>query len=149
MNTLQPSASTRVLLVEDNPIDVRLLRYALSKLSDWPVDLIVAEDGEKAVTKMQQQPLPEFIVLDLNLPKLSGPEVLQWIRANEATRCIPVAIVSSSPMDEIRSKVSGARVEADCYYTKPMDVDTFIRIARELAKCYRDKTSEGSKAVGS
>jgi DNA-binding response OmpR family regulator len=136
MNNLPHPVSTRVLVIEDNPVDVRLLRYAISQDRSWDPELIVAVDGEKAIHLLQQG-LPDFIILDLNLPKLDGTEVLQWIRSGEATRNLPVAIVSSSPMDEIRSKITGARVEANGYFMKPMDVDSFVNLAKALGDCYR------------
>jgi CheY-like chemotaxis protein len=137
MNDSEGRVSTRVLIIEDNPVDVRLVRYALSKNEDWPVELSVAEDGEKALNLLKTNPLPDLIILDLNLPKISGPEVLQWIRSTEATRDLPVAVVSSSPMDVIRSKVTGAQVDANCYFTKPMDVESFLQLGRSLGECYR------------
>ncbi len=136
MNDSQPS-STRVLLMEDNPVDVRLLRYALSKNESWQTELTVADDGEKAVRFLSEQPLPDFVILDLNLPKLDGPEVLHWIRSTERTRALVVAIVSSSPMDQIRSKVTGARAEANFYFTKPMDVQSFVNLGEALEESYR------------
>lgn len=142
MNDSQFQVSTRVLIIEDNPVDVRLVRYALSNNEDWPVELSVAEDGEKALNLLKTPPLPDLIILDLNLPKVSGPEVLQWIRSTETTRKLPVAVVSSSPMDVIRSKVSGAHVEANCYFTKPMDVESFLHLGRALGECYRSLKEE-------
>lgn len=148
MNNLPSPVSTRVLVIEDNPVDVRLLRYALANNPDWPTELIVVDDGEKALRALQTDPLPEMVVLDLNLPKVTGAEVLQWIRANDPTRGLPVAVVSSSPMDQIRDTVTGARVEANCYFTKPMDVDSFVELGRELGRCYHASLGS-SKASGS
>lgn len=134
-------ATTRVLVIEDNPVDVRLLRYALAHNEAWPTALTVAEDGEKALQMLREGPLPDFVILDLNLPKVSGAEILQWIRAADFARGLPVAVVSSSPLDEIANRVNGARVKADCYFTKPMDVDSFLELGRRLAQCYWDLTT--------
>lgn len=141
MNNPQPPAITRVLVIEDNPVDVRLLRYALAQTPSWPTELTVVADGEKALETLQASPLPDFVILDLNLPKLTGPEVLQWMRSHRPTGIIPVAVVSSSPMDQIRSKVTGARVEANGYFTKPMDVEGFVLLGKALADCYQSARS--------
>lgn len=131
---------TRVLLVEDNPIDVRLMRYAFEEDRDWRTEMTVAEDGERAILVLGDGSVaenrPDFIILDLNLPKRDGTEVLQWIRSTEGLRNLPVAIVSSSPMDVIQHKLSGASVEANGYFVKPVEVDVFFALTKELRACY-------------
>jgi two-component system, chemotaxis family, response regulator Rcp1 len=136
MKVESKSSGTRVLVVEDNPVDVRLLRYALEKQREWPTEMTVAEDGEKAIHLLEQSvsraTRPDFVILDLNLPKRDGTEVLRWIRSTEGLRSLRVAVVSSSPVDVSRDKMSGAKVEADCYFVKPMDVESFIGLAKQL-----------------
>ena len=139
---------TRVLLVEDNPVDIRLMRFALQNERDWKTQLTVAEDGEKAIQLLQESLLageaPDLVLLDLNLPKRDGTEVLQWIRSTDGLRQLPVAIVSSSPMDVIRNKVSGAQVEANGYFAKPMDVEVFLQLASELRSWYQEAAQSPS-----
>jgi DNA-binding response OmpR family regulator len=134
--------TTNVLLVEDNPLDIRLMRYAFSKDPDWRTSLTIAEDGDKAIRLLDQngntEPKHDFVVLDLNLPKRDGTEVLQWIRSNDRLRGLPVAVVSSSPLDVIQNKVAGASVAADGYFVKPMDVDEFLALTKSLRCCYQD-----------
>jgi two-component system, chemotaxis family, response regulator Rcp1 len=135
------SRSTRLLIVEDNPVDVRLLRYALNH-ETWDVETTVADDGEKAITLLLDSSesasrKPDFIILDLNLPKRDGAEVLHVIRNDAALHDLPVAILSSSPMDVIRGRMARANVRADCYFTKPLDVDDFVALGHRLHMCYQ------------
>ena len=133
------NGSARLLVVEDNPIDVRLLRYALAAEKSWNVQLSVAEDGEKAISLLLDGTAnPEFVILDLNLPKRNGTEVLKVIRDTEHLRSLPVAILRSSPLDVIRGKVTDAHVEADWYFTKPMSIDEFVALGRTLHHCYTE-----------
>jgi two-component system, chemotaxis family, response regulator Rcp1 len=141
--------STNLLLVEDNPIDVRLMRYALQQEQTWATQITVAEDGEKAINLLLavaastwELGRPDFVILDLNLPRRDGTEVLQTIRSMKELQDLPVAIVSSSPMDVIRGKVSTANVSANCYFTKPMDVDSFLALGKELHHCYERSRPE-------
>ena len=137
--------ATRVLLVEDNPIDIRLMRFALDKDCDWRTVMTVAEDGEKAIQllnqSLQADEGPDFVILDLNLPKRDGTEVLQWIRTTAALKDLPVAILSSSPVDVIRDRVQGAHVEADGYFVKPIEVDAFFALTKDLRSCYQNAAS--------
>lgn len=150
----QPVLRTlQMLIVEDNPIDVRLLRYALTYARDWQIGITVAEDGERAISLLStDQYSPDYIVLDLNLPKRDGAEVLQMIRRTPSIQQTPVAIVSSSPLDVIRDRVTGAKVNADFYFTKPMHVDGFVELGRNLLNSYsqtlRDRGSDGTRAAG-
>ncbi len=146
MNGTAPAARTLVLIVEDNPIDVRLLRYALAEEHTWAMETIVAEDGEKAMQMLRASAedgggRPDFVILDLNLPKRHGTEVLQLIRTTTQLQDMPVAIVSSSPMDVIRDKIANADVNATCYFTKPMDVDAFIALGKGLRRCYEEHSN--------
>lgn len=125
------AAPIDVLLVEDSPGYVRLTREALR---DAHVDLAlhVASDGLEAMEFLGREgrfsgaPRPNLILLDLNLPKLDGREVLEAIKGHPSLRSIPVIILttSESPADVIRSY----RLQANCYITKPVDLDAFIEV---------------------
>lgn len=133
-----PPQRLRMLIVEDNPIDVRLLQYALTFQHHWNIDIAVAEDGERAISLLLTgNTKPDYIVLDLNLPKRDGAEVLQAIRNDSALRDTSVAIVSSSPLDIIRNRTNDANVSADFYFTKPMNVDGFVDLGRALLESYQ------------
>jgi CheY-like chemotaxis protein len=147
--------AARLLLIEDNPIDVRLMRYALQQEKDWATDVTVAADGEKAIALLLAaaepggEQMPDLVILDLNLPKRDGTEVLQTIRSAKALAHLPVAIVSSSPMDVIRGKVATAKVSADCYFTKPMDVDSFMELGKALHGCYLSSGARRTRTTSS
>ena len=134
-------ADTLMLVVEDNPGDVRILRYAFAETQGWPVRLVVAEDGEKAIAYLRHEPpfgeveRPQAVILDLNVPKIGGADVLRAIRSNSELRDLPVIVLSSSPQDVIASQFRDAQVEADCYLTKPPDVDEFLAIGMEIRRC--------------
>ncbi len=125
------------------------MRYALQQEHTWSTEITVAEDGEKAINLLlaiaassPQSGRPDFVILDLNLPRRDGTEVLQTIRSMKELQDLPVAIVSSSPMDVIRGKVTTANVSANCYFTKPMDVDSFLALGKELHCCYQKSRPE-------
>ena len=145
VGTAQSRESIEVLVVEDNPGDVRLVRYALAEADSWPVKLTVAEDGEKAINYLHQKgsfklaERPDLVILDLNLPKCSGTEVLKVIRETEALKDIRVVILSSSPEDVIRNTVLNADVEPDCYFTKPPDFDEFLALGRKIRGCFEKR----------
>ena len=124
----------KILLVEDNPIDVRLMLYALRQQEDWLKEIVVIEDGEKAIRYLLDQNSsanptnPDVVMLDLHLPKRDGTEVLQIIRATEGLRDLPVIVLSSSPVDITEAIVRRANVDATCYITKPANLEEFLRI---------------------
>ncbi len=127
--------SIEVLLVEDNPGDVRLMREAF-----WEVDvrhcLHTASDGVEAIDFLRRRegyaraPRPDLIVLDLNLPRKDGREVLAEIKQDERLRHIPVVVLSSSSAAE---DVAGAYdLHANCYVSKPVDFEQFVRVVRSI-----------------
>jgi len=154
MTAEQNSSTTRVLLVEDNPVDLLLLRFALEQEKNWPVEATVAEDGEKAIRLLKAQAAdpeaakPDFIVLDLNLPRYDGTEVLRMIRSTDALSGVPVAILSSSPGDVIADKLNAAHLEADGHFTKPMGMDNFLALGKVLRAWYEQQTAKRSAAGG-
>ncbi len=137
-----------MLIVEDNPVDAQMVEHALQEEQSWTTETMVADDGQKAIElllgqhgrPMQQR--PDLIILDLNLPKRDGAEVLQVIRTTDDLRSLPVVLLSSSPMDVMKSKLHKANVEANCYLTKPADLDEFLGLRKRFGCCYE-------KALGS
>ncbi len=124
-----------ILLVEDNPGDVRLTREAL-KDGKIVNNLHVAEDGVEALAflrregKYRDAVRPELILLDLNLPKKDGREVLAEIKADEDLRRIPVVILTSSAAEQ--DIVKSYNLHANCYVTKPVDLDQFINVVKSI-----------------
>ncbi|MDD1678501.1 MAG: response regulator, partial [Methanomicrobiales archaeon] len=124
-----------ILLVEDSPADVALTREALgdSKLSN---NLYVVTDGEAAMAFLQNRgpyvnmPRPDLILLDLNLPKKTGLEVLKEIKDDERLSLIPVVIMTVSK-DE-RDIVESYRMHANCYIRKPVKFGEFIEIVKSI-----------------
>ena len=119
-----------LLLVEDNPSDVRLTREAL-KTSQMPVHLNVARDGIEALELLRKQTTrPDLILLDLNLPKKSGKDVLAEIKADPELRRIPVLVMTTSKADQDVDRAYS--LNANCYIAKPMDLDEFQRIVQSI-----------------
>ncbi|MBD3224087.1 MAG: response regulator, partial [Caldithrix sp.] len=124
-----------ILLVEDNPGDVRLTKEAL-KESKIHNNLNVAIDGVEAVEylhregKYSDKPIPDLILLDLNLPKKDGREVLEDIKKDGKLRKIPVVILTTSQAEEDIAR--SYQLHANCYITKPVDFDQFIKVVRTI-----------------
>jgi len=124
-----------ILLVEDNPGDADLAREALenSKILNT---LSVVDDGEKALAflhrngKYAQAPRPDLILLDLNLPKKNGREVLAEIKSDENLKRIPVVILTASKDEE--DILKSYNLHANCYITKPIDLHQFVRVVRAI-----------------
>jgi CheY-like chemotaxis protein len=124
-----------VLLVEDSPGDVRLTREAF-KDAKVHVNLHVASDGAEALAFLRREgeyagvPRPDLILLDLNLPKKDGREVLAEIKESSTLRSIPVVILTTSASEEdiLRSYM----LHANCYITKPVDLDGFLKVVRSI-----------------
>ena len=121
-----------VLVVEDNPGDVRLIKEALNTSSIKPI-LYFARDGLEATrfleTRMQDG-LPHLMVLDLNLPKKSGFQVLQFVKCHEMLKRIPVIVLSSSQSPEDVAKAYD--LHANCYLTKPANLEAYIAVVQAL-----------------
>jgi CheY-like chemotaxis protein len=119
-----------ILLVEDNPVDVLITKNAFSSSRVYS-NLHVSEDGEEAMNflyrrgKHSSAPLPDMILLDLNLPRKDGREVLAEIKGNPSLRHIPVIILTTSgDEDDIRRSYD---LHANCFITKPVDMEQFTR----------------------
>jgi two-component system, chemotaxis family, response regulator Rcp1 len=124
-----------ILLVEDNPGDVRLTIEAL-KEAKVRNHLSVAKDGVEALAFLRREgsytdvARPDLILLDLNLPRKDGREVLAEIKADASLRAIPVVILTTSraEQDVLRSY----ELHANCYITKPVDLDQFITVVKSI-----------------
>lgn len=127
--------SIEVLLVEDNPGDVRLITEAL-KDAKIHVHISVAQDGVQALALLRREgkystaSLPDLILLDLNLPKMNGHEVLATIKQDENLHRIPVVIVSSSKADH--DIAASYDLHANCFVTKPVDLDQFFNVVEAI-----------------
>jgi chemotaxis family two-component system response regulator Rcp1 len=129
------AAAFDVLLVEDSPGDVRLTREAF-KDAKVHINLYVASDGAEAMAFLQREgkymdvPRPDLILLDLNLPKKSGREVLEEIKEDPILMSIPVVILttSASEQDILRSYL----LHANCFITKPVDLDGFLKVVKSI-----------------
>jgi CheY-like chemotaxis protein len=124
-------ATQLILLVEDNPDDEELTLRALRK-QNIANEIVVARDGVEALDYLTKadNPLPNLVLLDLNLPKVGGLEVLQRMRSETRTRFLPVVVLTSS--DEDRDLIDGYRLGANSYVRKPVDFNQFLDAVRNL-----------------
>ncbi len=122
-----------ILLVEDNPDDVTLTLRALEQ-NNISNEMIVATDGEEALRYLLPDdpavPLPVLVLLDINLPKISGLDVLRSIRTHERTRYVPVVVLTTS--SEERDIVESYQLGANGYVRKPVVFDNFLDAIRIL-----------------
>ncbi len=132
------TADKKILLVEDNPDDEQLTLIALQK-GRVKNHVDVVRDGAEALdyifrrgefTAKQNDPLPTVVLLDLNLPKVSGIEVLRQIRENAGTKTLPVVILTSSR--EERDLIDGYSQGANSYIVKPVDIAQFTHAIQQL-----------------
>jgi len=135
MTDLENLKPVEILLVEDSPGDVRLTKEAL-KDSKVANNLTVAEDGVEAMAllrregKYAESVRPDLILLDLNLPRKDGRQVLEELKADEALKSIPVIILTTSQADE--DIIRTYNLHANCYITKPVDLDKFLEVVRTI-----------------
>jgi chemotaxis family two-component system response regulator Rcp1 len=119
----------KILLVEDSLADIELTLEALSgaKVAN---DVTVVRDGAAAIEHLAGSERPDLIILDLNLPRMSGHEVLAKMRADERMRRIPVAVLttSSAEADVVKTYDLGA----NCFLTKPVDIDQFVHVVQSI-----------------
>lgn len=129
------SGKIEILLVEDNPGDVVLFSEALDEM-DVQTHLNIVEDGEAALSFLlhhepfQYAPRPHLIILDLNLPRLNGREVLQAIRENPLLNHIPVIILTTSKSE--KDMLEAYRLHANSYTVKPVDLQNFMKVLKDL-----------------
>ena len=135
MTNIEPVTPIEILIVEDNRGDVDLL---LDFLQTTKVrnHVSVAQDGEEAMAVLRHQgehqdsPHPDLILLDLNLPKKDGREVLREIKTDDSLKQIPVVILTSSGSEE--DVAWSYALQANCYITKPADLDQFVSVVRSI-----------------
>ena len=131
-NFIQP---IEILLVEDNPADVRLTTEALKEEKIYN-NLHVVTDGVEAMAFLRREGKyakavrPDLILLDLNLPKKDGREVLEEIKSDDDLKTIPVVVLTVSQAEE--DILKSYNLHANCYITKPVDLDQFIKVIRSV-----------------
>jgi two-component system, chemotaxis family, response regulator Rcp1 len=124
-----------VLLVEDSPGDVRLTQEAFRE-ANRTIRLHVACDGVEAMAFLRREgvhvnaPRPDFILLDLNIPKMDGREVLAHIKADSGLRTIPTVILTTS--EEKSDIAKSYHLQANCYLTKPVQLDEFETLVKSI-----------------
>lgn len=124
----------RILVIEDSASDVRLIKEAL-KDTPVPVHLAVAEDGVEGLKYLQDTQAdaatrPDLVLLDLNLPRKNGREVLAEMKSTPGLKQIPVLVMTSSRADEDVSQAYA--LNANCYITKPGDLNEYIHVVRAI-----------------
>lgn len=133
--SLQP---VKILLVEDNLQDIEIARRAFAK-GRVKNELVVVRDGQEALDYLYRQgkykdpassPRPGMILLDLNLPKVGGMEVLQQIKKDEALKSIPVIVLTASPREE--DVVRTYNLGVNTYIQKPVEFDNFMRVVNAV-----------------
>jgi chemotaxis family two-component system response regulator Rcp1 len=127
---------TRLLVIEDNPGDVDLLRRALAA-AELDCQLTVVDDGADALSLFRTgsatpwaHPAPDLAIVDLNLPKHGGLEIIEQMRANPKFAEMPVVVLSSSSSPRDRAKMDGFHVRR--YIVKPADLEEFMRIGWQI-----------------
>ena len=133
--TARTSRAVEILLVEDNPGDVRLTREALrdAKVHN---NMTVASDGVEAIAYLKREgqyagvTLPDLILLDLNLPRINGFEVLDTIKEDADLRRIPVVILTSSQTEQ--DIIRSYDLHANAYITKPVNLEQFIQLIKSI-----------------
>jgi len=124
-----------ILLVEDNPGDVRLTKEALKEGKvynnlHWARDGVEALEFLKREGKHAKAPRPDIILLDLNLPKKDGREVLEVIKKDGVLKHIPVVVLTTSKAEE--DVLRSYELHANCYVTKPVDLEKFIQVVQSI-----------------
>ncbi len=131
MNNLLNKVMLEILLVEDNDADVRLITEVFKYIRNE--NIVVIKDGEDVINylfknKSVNKKRPDIIMLDINIPKKDGFEVLKEIKESDEFKDIPVIIISSSDSEE--SIIKAYKMGANCYIVKPMQLDEFIKVIR-------------------
>lgn len=143
MNTMDKRHSPMdVLLIEDSPGDVRLTQEAFREANP-AIRLHVASDGVEAMTFLQREgaharsPRPDIILLDLNLPRMDGREVLARIKEDDKLKTIPVVILTTSDAEADITK--SYQLKANCYLTKPVQLDQFESLVKSINEFWLTK----------
>lgn len=133
------AAALRILLVEDDPADVALIESAIAAC-DLPTELHLVGDGEEAMTFLNRTgthtdaPRPDLIILDLNMPRMNGGEVLSAVKADDQLKAIPIVVFTTSAVDA--DVLSSYAAHANAYVTKPVDLPTFERVVSDIHRFY-------------
>jgi CheY-like chemotaxis protein len=145
MTPAPEAVSPRILLVEDNAADIYLFRQAL-QLAGLNFELTVIQDGEQALAFAQSDSkgraigVPDLLVLDLNLPKVGGCQVLEAVRQNPDLSHLAVAIVTSSEASQDYEKCAALGVSR--YIPKPLELEEFLRIGEIVKKLLAEANTE-------
>jgi len=151
MNFIEDSGELQVLLVEDSPGDVRLTREAFRE-ANRAIKLHVASDGVEAMAFLRREgvyadaPRPDFILLDLNLPRMDGREVLEQIKGDESLKTIPTVILTTS--DAEADIVKSYELRANCYLSKPVRLEAFETLVRSINDFWLTKVKLPQKRMG-
>ena len=132
---MQMASPINILLVEDNPADARLIKEVF-KDTKAKTNLYVVKDGVEAMAFLNQEfeyediPRPDVILLDLNLPRKDGREVLKELKEDEVLKCVPIVILTTSSAEE--DIIRTYNNHANCYITKPVDFDQFLKVINSI-----------------
>ena len=147
-------SSSVILLVEDNEVDVILFKRALSKTgSDVPFEAV--EDGEEAIrylagagpfTDREKHPLPSLLILDLKLPKKSGLEVLEWLRAHPSFKELPVLVLTSS--SELTDVSKAFELGIGAYLVKPVGFEVLKEMVKAIRAFWERMDPETQASLG-
>lgn len=127
---------TNILLAEDNEADIVLIRKCLNQATSFDFELHVVHDGEEALSFLagghgyEGKPMPDMIILDLNMPKLGGIEVLQRIKADKRLKVTPIIVLTSSDSGE--DIVCAYKNHANCYIQKPRDLEGLLQVCKRI-----------------
>ena len=125
-----------ILLAEDNPADVVLIRKCLKESASFEFELHVVQDGEAALRFLSRNagdakaPTPDLVILDLNMPKIGGIEVLQRIKSDSALKVTPIIVLSSS--DSKEDIEASYQNYANCYVQKPRDLAGLMKVCKRI-----------------
>jgi CheY-like chemotaxis protein len=148
---LEDNMNRIVLLVEDSPGDVRLTKEAFRD-ADPQIDLRVAVDGVEAMAYLRREgvhsdaPRPDFILLDLNLPKMDGREVLALIKEDDDLKTIPTVILTTS--DAEADIVTSYKLQANCYLSKPVQLEEFESLVKSINDFWLTRVKLPQQALG-
>jgi two-component system, chemotaxis family, response regulator Rcp1 len=148
---LEDSMKRTVLLVEDSPGDVRLTQEAFHD-ADPQIDLRVAVDGVEAMAYLRREGVhsdaarPDFILLDLNLPKMDGREVLAHIKEDDELKTIPTVILTTS--DAEADILTSYKLQANCYLSKPVQLEEFESLVKSINDFWLTRVKLPQQALG-
>lgn len=140
---------SKIFLVEDNPADVELLRMALNDAS-VECDLVLFEDGREVIDRIRNsdwsipQSTPDLMILDLNVPKNDGLEILQVIRETPALASVPIAVLSSSSSVHERARLAAFQIHK--FIAKPPDLEEYLKIGKVVRNLLDEAASRAAAA---